>query len=201
MIRGRGGHASRPYLARNPIVAATRAVGALHSIVSQRVDPLEPAVVTVTRIHAGSANNVIPGCVELGGTVRTFTRETRRRLHAAIEEVATAAATTQACDIEVKVDLGASVLVNDTELNTVMEHAAADALGLECIEQVDRPSTGSEDFSFFGQVAPTYMMRLGVRRPGHQAAHLHAPNFDPDESAIDVGLKIMGRALLRLLAR
>ncbi|MDF1565256.1 MAG: M20 family metallopeptidase [Deltaproteobacteria bacterium] len=200
VVRGKGGHASRPYLARNPIVAATRAVGALHSIVSQRVDPLEPAVVTVTRIHGGSANNVIPGCVELGGTIRTFTTDTRRRLHAAIEEVAQAAGITQECEVEVKIHLGAPGLVNDVELHALMERVASEALGVECIENFERPSVGSEDFSFFGTRAPTYMMRLGVRRPGHQAAHLHSPTFDPDESAITVGVRVMGRALLRLMA-
>jgi len=200
VLRGKGGHASRPYLARNPLVPAAQLIAALHGIVSQRVDPMDPSVITVTRAHAGNANNVIPDQVVLGGTVRSFNESTRARLHKAIEEVTKAIAEAGQCEAALHLELGAPCLINDAELGAVMVSSVADALGEECIEEVIKPSTGSEDFSCFAAAAPTYMARLGVGRPGVEAIHLHAPGFDPDESSIGVGMRVMGRALLQLIA-
>ena len=86
-IRGRGGHAAYPHAAVDPVVVAAQAVTALQQIVSREIDPLDNAVVSITRIHAGAANNVIPEAVELGGTVRTFRPGSRTAVREAIERV------------------------------------------------------------------------------------------------------------------
>jgi amidohydrolase len=198
-VSGVGGHSSRPYLARDPILAAARVVESIHTLVPQRVDPLEPAVLAVGSIRGGSAPNVIAGEVNLSGTLRTFSEEVRRFLHGAIAETASAAAATQGCSAEVRIDEGAPSLHNHPEIDAIFRRCAVEALGEGGIEVIERPSTGGEDFSFFGLEAPTYMARLGVRNPERPVRHLHTAEFEPDEGAIEVALKVMSRVLLTVL--
>jgi len=198
-VVGRGGHSSRPYLARDPVLAAARVVEALWSLAPQRVDPLEPAVITVGSIQGGSAPNVIAGRVVLTGTVRTFDETTRRSLQAAVREVSAAAAATQGCTTEIEIQDGAPSLVNDEALHELVRAAATDALGEAAVEPIARPSTGGEDFSHFAAKAPTYMLRLGVGKRNTEPAHLHTAFLDVDEGAVEVGIRVMARAVLAAL--
>ena len=199
-VIGVGGHSSRPYLSRDAILAAARVVEAVSTLVPQRIDPLDPAVLSVGSIHGGSAPNVIAGRVTLQGTIRTFSETARRLLHEALVEAAKGAAASQGCSAEIHIECGAPSLVNDSRLHRLMVEVVTETLGRHAVEYVEKPSTGGEDFSYFGTRAPIYMMRLGVRQPGTEPRHLHTAGFDLDEAALPVALRVMSRALLRALS-
>src|SRR5262249_49323008 len=116
VVRGRGGHAAMPHQAADPVPAAAQVVTALQQIVSREVDPLEAAVVSVTRIAGGSADNIIPEAVEFGGTVRTFTAEVRARIIESIERVARGVAAANGCTADFSYDEGHAAVVNDADV-------------------------------------------------------------------------------------
>lgn len=195
-IIGQGGHGARPHLAHDAILGAAQVVQALYTMISRVVDPVEPAVLSLGTIHGGDADNVIAGSVRLTGTLRTLYNDTRERLHREVRRTIEAAAMVHGCSANVAFVLGSPPTHNDPRLHEVVKVAAADVLGPSGVVEVTVPSTGAEDFGEFSAVLPTYMMRLGVRAPGHPTRHLHTPTFDVDERAIGVAMRVMGRALL-----
>jgi len=195
-VIGESGHGARPHLAHDAILGAAEVVHALYAMISRAVDPVEPAVLSLGTIHGGDADNVIAGSVRLTGTLRTFYNDTRERLHRELRRTAEAAAMVHGCSADVAFVLGSPPTHNDPRLHEVFKAAAAEVLGPSGVVEVNVPSTGAEDFGEFSAVLPTYMLRLGVRAPGHPTRHLHTPTFDVDERAISVAMRVMGRAIL-----
>jgi len=195
-VLGQSGHGARPHLAHDAIFAAAGVIQALYALTSRVVDPVEPAVLSLGTLTGGEADNVIAGRVVLTGTLRTFYSDTRERLHREIRRTADAAAQVHGCSADVRFVLGSPPTQNDARLHAAVKAAARDVLGPGGVVDIHVPSTGSEDFGEFSAVLPTYMMRLGVRHPGHPTRHLHTPTFDVDERALGVALRVMGRAVL-----
>ena len=168
-------------------------------MVSRRVDPMEPAVVAFGTIRGGQAENIIADAVTLAGSIRTFHPGTRAFLLAEVRRVAEAAARVHGCSVQVETRHGAPPVVNDPNLDTLVEKVAVELLGAGGVRRMPRPSSGSEDFSFFGRHAPAYMMRLGVRTQGGPDLRLHTSTFDLDEAAIGVGIRLMSRIVVEAL--
>ena len=196
-VLGREGHSARPYLARDAVLASADIIHALYTLVPQRVDPLEPAVLNVGIIQGGNAKNVISGRVHMEGVVRCLNPDVRAMLHEEMREVAAAAARVHGCSVEMIINTGSPPVMNDAVLKDVVAGAARDVLGDPNVTRVDRPSTGAEDFGTFGLHGPIFMARLGCHTPGSETHHLHTPLFDIDERALDIGMRVMGRAILR----
>ncbi len=199
-VMGRAGHSARPHLARDALLAAADVVRALHSIVGQRVDPLETAVLNVGTLTAGEAHNVIAGRARLAGIIRTLQPDIRELVHRELREVAEAAARVHGCSVDVHLTLGSPPIVNDARLHEVVRRAAGDVVGASGAQLMKKPSTGSEDFGQYGRHAPVYMVRLGVRSPGGPTLHLHTPGFDVDERAIGVAIRLMARSVIDAFA-
>jgi len=195
-VIGESGHGARPHLAHDAILGAAGVVQALYAMISRVVDPVEPAVLSLGTIHGGDADNVIAGRVRLTGTLRTLYNDTRERLHREVRRTAEAAALVHGCSADVSFALGSPPTHNDPRLHKVLKLAADDVLGPSGVVEVTVPSTGAEDFGEFSAALPTYMLRVGVRTPGHPTRHLHTPTFDVDERAIGVAMRVMGRAIL-----
>lgn len=181
-IEGRPAHAAYPHLGRDPIVAAAGTVMALQHLVSRRIDPMHPAVVTVGTLQAGTAGNQIPGSAVLTGTLRAFDEADRDLLHATVTETAELTARSYGCQATVSIVRGEPVLRNDPRL------AAATAawltrLGLD--PGGDMRSCGADDFSYYNAKYPSLMCFAGTGEdvvPG-----LHHPAFlPPDEAIFDV---------------
>ena len=198
-VIGEKGHSARPHLARDAMIAAAGVLQALYHLVGQRVNPLEPAVLNVGKISGGDVKNVLAGEVKLEGVVRTLHADTRERLHREIRRVAEAAAAVHGCSVDLSFQMGAPPVFNPADLHQCVKAAAVDVLGTSAVQEIAQPSTGAEDFGHISAAVPSYMMRLGVRTPGHPTTHLHTPGFDLDERALRVGLRVMGRALLSAL--
>jgi amidohydrolase len=200
-VEGRGGHGAIPHKAADPIVAAAHIVTALQTIVSRETSPLESAVVTIATIHAGTAFNIIPGSVEMRGTVRAFSEEVRERTLRRIDQIAagTAAALGAAATLEVR--FGCPVVVNDAAVTDAVRAVAARAVGEGSVVEMV-PTMGSDDVAYFLRRAPGCYFLVGSSNHarGLDGAH-HHPRFDFDEDALVIGAKVLGGAAVQLLQR
>jgi len=191
-VKGFGGHAAVPQLADDPIVKAAQLVVDLQTIVARRISPLDPAVVTVTRIDGGSAFNVIPDSVTLWGTVRTYDQQVRKDVHRILREI-----TGERGSLEIR---GITrVLVNDPRMCEIVREAAESVVGADRI--IDREQTmGGEDFASVLATVPGCFFFVGSAGPDGAFPH-HHPRFDVDERALPLGLDIMTRAARLYLER
>lgn len=195
-ILGRGGHGASPHKAVDPIYIAAHVILALHGIVSRRLDPMAPAVVSIGSIHGGQADNVIPDRVELTGTIRYMKPEVQRQLHAEIER-ALQIARALGGDYELRLEIGYPPMINDARIVDFLRKVALDLLGEEHIRP-PRPGMGAEDFGYFSALAPGAMLGLGCKIEGDERV-AHSPRFDIDERCLPVGAAILAEAALRLL--
>lgn len=195
-IQGRGAHAARPHESEDPIAAAAQLISALYAFIPRSVDSQDPIVVTIGRVEAGYSANVIPGAVELQGTLRTLDPDVREAAKLRIEKLARGMAEASGVKIRVEFSGGPPAVFNDPGANRVLREAARGAAGPENVREIPRPSMGGEDFSEYVQRVPGAMFRLGVRGNGVGAHPLHSPFFDIDESALAVGSKILARAAI-----
>jgi amidohydrolase len=181
-IEGVGGHGAYPHLARDPIVALSHAIVALQSLVSRRLDPTHAGVFSVGWTRAGSAENVIPGIAEAGGTLRVLQPEDRQPLREAARDLIEATARAHGCVATVEVTEGEPTTVNDPALAERARSLLPEA-GFDLAPPMR--SCGSDDFGFYGQSAPTLMMFVGLRGgPGMEDLPLHHPRFLPPDEAV-----------------
>ncbi|MBP88274.1 MAG: amidohydrolase [Planctomycetaceae bacterium] len=197
-ITGRGGHAARPHEANDPIAAAAQLVNALYLYIPRVTDSQNAAVVTIGQLVGGDTANVIPEEVTLRGTIRALDRVVRRDTMEHICRIASGIGSTTDTKIDVHFGLGCNSVVNDSGLVGVLRHAGREVLGSDGLEEIERPSMGSEDFAFYGAKVPTAMFRLGCSSDRYGGSSLHTPTFDIDEEALRIGAKILARAAIYL---
>jgi len=197
-VTGRGGHASMPHQAADPILAAAHVVSALQSVVSRNVDPLQPAVLSIGTIHGGTVYNIIPGEVRLTGTVRTFDPAVQGLMKRRLFEIARAAAGSLGAEAEVEYEDGYPPLVNDPEETDFALAVAARVLGADKILPL-RPVMGGEDFAYYLREVPGAFLFFGAG-DGMRFPH-HHPGFDLDEKALAPAAALMTAIALEYLAR
>ena len=213
-IFGHGGHGARPQDAVDPIVAAAQLVTALQTLVSRRVDPIDPAVVTVGSIHGGSKHNVIPDEVTMQLTVRSFRDEVRRTLVDGIRQLSTDVSTAFRCPrppLVVVKDEGTPAAYNDPALAAGAAALFRAAFGDAAVVD-QRPEMGGEDFGRYAPAAgvPGFMFRLGSAPPEQVAASrrangpalpsLHSSRYAPaPDATLATGVRAMTHLVLGLL--
>ncbi len=195
-IKGKGGHGAMPHTTVDPIFITGHVILALNGIVSRRLWPFDPAVVTIGSIHGGIAENVIPEEVTLGITMRYMTTEVQEQIHAEIER-ALGIAKSLGGDYELEITPGYPPATNSPSLVKLIENVAVDLIGEENLAE-DQPEMGSEDFGYFAQDIPGAMFILGAEIEGDTRRH-HDPMFDIDEDCLPIGAAIMAETALRLL--
>jgi hippurate hydrolase len=198
-ITGVGGHAGRPHLAVDPLVAAAAIVMALQTVVSRNVDPGEPAVVTVGRLRAGDALNVIPGEAEIGISVRSFSAAVRALLRERITALVNATAEGYGAKAEIRYVEGYPVLENDAAAVALAGEVAAELVGADRVELEFPRMMGSEDFAYMLQVCPGALIRIG-NGPSDGARGLHNPRYDFNDGNLPVGAAFWSRLAERFLA-
>ncbi|WP_051662996.1 amidohydrolase [Alicyclobacillus macrosporangiidus] len=200
-IRGRGGHAAHPHTAVDSVLVAAEVVTQLQHLVSRNKDPLEPLVISVTKISGGSAYNVIPETVQLAGTVRTYSPRLREQVPAWMERVIEGVTSAHGATYEFSYRRGYAPLINDPQVAQLVEETLKDAFGPERVRKA-QPGMGGEDFSGFLQAAPGAFFHLGVgnREKGIVYPH-HHPRFTVDEDALIVGVEAFVRLALRTNGR
>lgn len=189
-IQGKGGHAAAPHLSADAIVAGSQLVTQLQQIVSRRVDPLSPAVVTVGQFNGGYYHNVIADHVRLSGTVRTTHPDTRTAIRGWVEDIlegnARATGTTYCLDYRP----GSPPVINHPGLTSRVQQAVAQLQHLEVLPDYP-PSMAGDDFAHFAQAVPACYVKVGCRNEEKGCVYpLHHPAFRLDEDALLHGVDI-----------
>ena len=184
-ISGVQAHGATPHKGKDPVVCACALVNALQTIVSRRIDPLQPVVVTVGQIHAGSAYNIIPETAFLEGTCRTFSAEVQKSLPGIFEEIATNVAAAYGCKAEVVFDNTAGPLVNDNQAFGLFCESAQKVLTRAEITSRE-PEMIGEDFAEFAERVPCIFAHLGC----DGGAPLHSPYVNFKEEAMKTGIAL-----------
>lgn len=184
-IRGAGGHAAQPHMSRDPIVAGAQIVTALQSIVARKVNPLKPAVVSITKFQAGTANNIIPDEALIAGTCRSFHDEITKLLQDEMTRICEDVA--KAMDVEITWEGDRTpypATVNDPDLTAFSAAVLDDLVGAENVIKDRDPTMGGEDFAFMAQVKPGSFVFIGN---GEDSGALHTSTYDFNDDVAPYG--------------
>lgn len=197
VVHGKGGHAAMPQQCIDPIVIAAQVILGLQTVVSRSLSLAEQGVVSVTRVHGGTASNVIPPSVEMAGTIRTLEEHVRHTVHARVRAVAEGIAEAHGGSVEVAISSGYPALVNDAAMvETAL--AAARRVGFAEGDLLTLPPQGGgEDFAYFAQQVPGAFLFLGAQNEDVGACFPHHhPRFNIDEAALPRGAALLAQIAL-----
>jgi amidohydrolase len=201
VMTGAGGHGALPHKANDLVLAASHLVVALQSIVARNIDPLAPAVISVGKIRAGEASNVLPDRAEIDGTFRTADSATRGLIMHRIGEMADLIARVHGATAEVNFGVGYPATINDSVVAATVREAAQAVLGPDSV-RTGPMTMAAEDFAYFLQARPGVMFLLGMRDESQGVVHPHhSPQFRVAEDILPVGVEIIVRAVTRLMRR
>ncbi|MGB3796959.1 MAG: M20 family metallopeptidase, partial [Alteraurantiacibacter sp.] len=201
-VRGSGGHASMPYDTVDPIPVAAEIVLALQSMMTRRFDASEATVVSVTKIDAGSAHNIIPDTVDLMGTIRTLSPERRKTIREAITRVAENVARAHGCEAEARFIDGFPATINDARAISIGKTVATGLGGENPWHERPAPTMGAEDFSYVLEKVPGAMFFLGAAAEGIDwkgCCGLHSSRMVLDESVMPRGSAFLAGCALEFL--
>lgn len=197
-VIGKSGHAAQPHLAVDSIAIAAQLVTAIQQIVSRRIDPNEPCVITFGKISGGTIYNQIAADVTLEGTCRTFSLDVMRQVEEEIHRVAHGITEAFGATYELNYSLNSHPTINDHEMFLLVQSVLQPMLQEKLVLQ-KYPNTGSEDFGSYGEHIPTCYMGLGCTKEGAKYAPLHNHGLIVDENAIPVGMEAMCKIALQYL--
>ena len=190
-VKGVGGHGSQPQATKDAVLIAAQIVVNLQTIVSRRVRPFEPAVVTCGTIRAGHNFNIIAETAEITGTVRTFSTETQALITDEISRIAGRTAALYDASCEVEYQKGYPAVVNHERETAAWEEKLR---GLVEVQEIE-PDMGGEDFAYYLQHRPGAFLFLGSGQDDGESAPHHSPHFMVDERAIPLGVEVLHRAV------
>ena len=198
-IKGKGGHAAMPHQVVDSIAVGAQVVTNLQHVVSRETNPIDNVVVSVSKFSGGTTHNVIPGTVEMVGTVRTLDPDIRERMPELMERVIKGVTQAHGAGYEFRYKPGYRPVINDEEVTRVVEETAREVFGEASLEMM-RPIMGGEDFSAYQQVTPGTFLFVGAgnEEKGIAAPH-HHPRFTVDEDALEDGVKMHVNTAFRLL--
>lgn len=195
-IEGKGGHAAMPHTTIDPIVASSQLVFALQTIAARNVDPIDSAVVSVTKFHAGDAYNVIPQTAEIAGTVRTLRQEVADGVFARMRTICDGIAAATGTSMNIIIDINYPVTVNDPRETGFVTEVASEIAGAPNVETDVPPMMGGEDFSYMLIERPGAMIFSG----NGDTAGLHNPAYDFNDELIPHGISYWVRLVEKALA-
>ena len=191
-VRGRGCHAAMPHVGADPVVAAAQIVSALQTIASRNVNPMEQIVVSVTQIHGGDTWNVIPGEVQLRGTVRTFLPTVQTLAEQRMKEIVSGITTAMGCSADVDYQRRYPATVNTPKESSIAASAAAEVAGPENVDLQAIPCMGSEDFAYMLQKCPGCYIWAG-NGPCTDGRVLHNGRYNFNDDLLPVGASYWAR--------
>ena len=191
-VKGKQTHGGYPWLGVDPIAVANQIYIGLQMIVSRRSELIKsPVVITIAKIHGGVRQNIIAEDLQMDGTIRTLDADVQKDVHQKIRETAEKIAESMGASVEVTIDTKALVTYNTPDLVKKMLPSLEKAAGKANVQEMEWV-TGAEDFSYFGQKAPSFYFLVGGMKKGQDpktAAPHHTPDFLIDDSRLDVGVK------------
>ena len=202
-VTGKGGHASEPFRATDPVPVACEIVTALNSMITRSIDPFDPAVLTVARLVAGTTNNVIPETAMIEGTIRAVSERTRSKVHDGVKRVAEGVAAAHGCAAEAVIEYGYPVTTNNDHFTDFSLGMAREVAGPTATVELPHPVMGAEDFSYVLNEVPGAMVFLGGTPHGSdltKAAPNHSNRVFFEESAMTTGIALYTSTALRRLS-
>ncbi len=199
ILSGQGAHAAMPHLGSDTIVAAAALISGLQTLVSRSADPIDPAVVSVTRVEAGSAWNVLPAEAVIRGTIRSMRAATRDLLVGGMRRIAAGVAAAHDVHADVRFIQGYPATVNDAQAAETAAAAAARVVGAENVNCETMPSMGAEDFAFMLEARPGAYIHIG-NGPGTGGCTLHNPRYDFNDEILPIGASYWVRLVESALA-
>ncbi|HEY2379322.1 MAG TPA: M20 family metallopeptidase [Gemmatimonadaceae bacterium] len=193
-LLGQGAHAARPHESADPIVGLGALIGAIQTIVSRRLNPANPGVVTIGTVRAGTASNVIPDRATLTGTVRAVDAPSRRLMLDEVRRIAESIAAAYRLTANVELELGTPPIVNPPNATAWARRAATSLLGESSVVPLGFLNLAGEDFAHYMERIPGCFLRIGAREPGGVAIPAHAPKFYAAEESIFVGAAVLAEA-------
>ncbi|WP_459618700.1 M20 aminoacylase family protein [Bordetella sp. 2513F-2] len=207
-IQGKGSHAGMPHLGVDPVMTAVQLAQSLQTIITRNRNPLDAAVLSITQIHAGSADNVVPGDAELRGTVRTFTLETLDLIERRMEEIARHTCAALDCHMEFDFQRNYPPTINHAAEAAFCAEVIRGIVGPDNLDDHVQPSMGAEDFAFMLQATPGCYVWLGNgtgshRDAGHGAGPcmLHNGSYDFNDELLPLGATYWVELARQWLAR
>lgn len=194
-IRGKGGHAAFPQDCTDPVVAAIAIAQAFQTILSRNHDTRQEAVISVTQIHTGSTDNVIPDTAYLNGTVRTFDRSVQEMIRRRMQEIVAGQGAAFGVEAELRYELHYPATINDAEKVRFAAGVAAEVSGDNAVEAARQKEMGAEDFSYMLEARPGAYLFIGQ---GHSAG-LHHPKYDFNDEVSPIGASFFARLVERAL--
>ena len=185
-VIGKGGHGAVPQESIDPIVITCQIVNALQTIVSRKISPLDPVVVTCGKIQGGDSFNVIPNEVELEGTIRTFNEETRKLVPCIMEDLVRGITTSQGATYEFKYKANYPALLNNTDMTNFAKKSLEKVVGKENVFDLKEPNMGGEDFAYFAQKVPSAFMFIGIADNESEPVIHHNPYFKWDSKNVGI---------------
>lgn len=198
-LHGKSSHGAEPHLGSDVIVAAGALVGAIQTLVSRQVSPLDSAVISIGSLHAGTARNIIADEAKLSGIIRCFGPEMRRQLTDRLTAMVQGVAAAHNVDAEINIQWGYSGIINDDSMTAHVRHSAEALLSSTNVINEATPSLTTEDFGEFLSRAPGSFWHIGVGRIGEENAPLHNPRFNPDEGALKIAAALHSKIVWDLL--
>ncbi|MGQ9889235.1 MAG: M20 metallopeptidase family protein [Aggregatilineales bacterium] len=197
-IRGTGAHGAYPHKGTDPVFMLAQLINAIHGIRARRLDPMQPAVISIGALHAGDATNVIPAEVTLNGTMRSYDDTVRLQLKVELER-AFEVVRALGGDFELRFEAGYDAMYNDPDVAGLIEKTAVEMLGSEALCPAE-PGMGAEDFGYMTRLAPGAMFMLGAKYDDVNRPH-HSPVFDIAESSFHIGAALLAESACCLLQR
>lgn len=189
ILEGKGGHCAYPEQTRDPIIAMAELILAIQSIVSRRIDPLDPAVVSICMANSGTAYNIIPGGASISASVRTFSEQTRSLVEQEVQQLTAGICQANGLSYTVKYQQGYPSVENDARLAGIASQVIAQRFGNEFTNQIGVIMPG-EDFSYYLEGRPGFFVELGSRDSETGCDHPHHnPLYCLDEKALIFGLQ------------
>ena len=191
---GQGAHAARPHESADPIVGVGALIGAIQTIVSRRLNPAHPGVVTIGTVHAGTAPNVIPDRATLRGTIRAVDAPSRRLMLDEVQRIAETIAAAYRLSAKVTLELGTPPIINPPNATAWARRAATSLLGESRVVPLGFLNLAGEDFAHYLERIPGCFLRIGAREAGGAPIPAHAPKFYAAEESIFVGAAVLAEA-------
>lgn len=195
-VIGHGGHGAKPETTIDPFFITAHVIFAMNGIVSRRINPFDPAVVSIGSVNGGFTENVIPDHVNLTGTLRYTDAKVQKQIHTEIKR-AFEIARTLGGDYELKFEIGTPPMINDPKAADLIRAVGVDLLGEGNVHPFEK-TLGAEDFGCFMEHVPGAMFTLGIRIDS-EPRFIHNPHFDINEKALPIGTAILAESALRFL--
>lgn len=196
LIKSKGCHGAGSYLCVDPIVVGAQVVTALQVMVAREIDVRNHTVVTVGYFHSGSAPNIIPESAELWATVRNYGDTQRQLLKDKITRLITNICEASGASFDLKYEFGSPSMYTDPGLLKEALETSERILGSKSALVEQKPEMGGEDFSYFGKLAPSVMLNLGVVPKDKDKTAVHSPTFIADEDSIHIGVNLMANIIV-----